>query len=635
MRHTSLPSSLFLFPALAGVTLGVSLACGGGSSSSRTEGGTLGAIDPASTVAGQFVNLSGKGFTRDTRVQFGNAQPAVEFQGATLLRVQVPPGSGSVTVRLVGDPGPGQAFTYSVIPAVTALSQSSLRADAELVLTGSGFTGATRVAFGEKAATRFIPASDRSLRVTVPAGTGTVAVTVTTPAGTSPAGPAFTFLNEPGKVSSFTPTSGGPGTRVVLTGSQFVASDRVLFGNVPAVTRISPDATQLIAWVPADPALRQGAPPTLNVAFHGAGTLNGDPFTVLAPRLTIQGGTFAEVPAKGLNPDFTGRLFDYPAVQRTGQYGLWFPKAPFLHPYDPDANRRKDPATGDEMIAPRTTFSIRFPAAFRETLPAAILQKLGASGISLDKVDIFCYSQNYFWDVTQPYELRPQSWTDPDAPLVGTYSETTSVKAGLFEAESGVVLDPADFSETIVSTHDLGATPGPGFTPFTVVSSPDNLKLSGLAVANTTSFWSLVVAGQEAVATLHLLFNDADQANLEKVMDQPAPITIGALAAGLSQAGLGSPRPIQQTVELFRPVITGALLDTPASGDPTLTIIGSGFKGSGATTVTVGTGNQPLTPVTVVDDSTLTATLPAALAGQGNIIVTTDAGASAPAPLGW
>ncbi|MFR9754128.1 IPT/TIG domain-containing protein, partial [Nocardia sp. 004] len=54
-----------------------------------------------------------------------------------------------------------------------------------MTLTGTNLTGATGVLFGATPAVSFTVDSDTQITATVPAGTGTVAVTVTTPAGTS------------------------------------------------------------------------------------------------------------------------------------------------------------------------------------------------------------------------------------------------------------------------------------------------------------------------------------------------------------------------------------------------------------------------------------------------------------------
>jgi hypothetical protein len=69
---------------------------------------------------------------------------------------------------------------------------------ANVTVTGSGFTGATVVKFGQYPAQNLAVASDTKLTVTSPQGAaeGTVDVTVTTPAGTSPTAPADHFTYE-------------------------------------------------------------------------------------------------------------------------------------------------------------------------------------------------------------------------------------------------------------------------------------------------------------------------------------------------------------------------------------------------------------------------------------------------------
>ena len=86
-------------------------------------------------------------------------------------------------------------------PVVTGVSPASgLMAGGETVtVTGSGFTNATAVSFGTVTTTSFTVASDTQLTVPSPAATtsGTVDVTVTTPAGTSAISAAgqFTYNN--------------------------------------------------------------------------------------------------------------------------------------------------------------------------------------------------------------------------------------------------------------------------------------------------------------------------------------------------------------------------------------------------------------------------------------------------------
>ena len=89
------------------------------------------------------------------------------------------------------DAGGGVPRVLSVTPNTGAQGES-------VVLAGSGFAGASEVMFGEVAAESFTVDSDEQITAPSPAGSGTVVITVTTPAGTSVASePAkFTYSRE-------------------------------------------------------------------------------------------------------------------------------------------------------------------------------------------------------------------------------------------------------------------------------------------------------------------------------------------------------------------------------------------------------------------------------------------------------
>lgn len=91
-----------------------------------------------------------------------------------------------------------RASTGTAAPVVTGISLKSggVGGGAMVTVTGSGFTGATKVQFGANDASTMTLVSDTQITATSPPGAGTVDVTVTTPAGTSAATLAdkFTYL---------------------------------------------------------------------------------------------------------------------------------------------------------------------------------------------------------------------------------------------------------------------------------------------------------------------------------------------------------------------------------------------------------------------------------------------------------
>ena len=121
---------------------------------------------------------------------------------ATTVTATSPPGSGTVDVT-VTTPGGTSAtstadqFAYSPGPRVTSVclppgppcttvASGPPAGGTSVIITGTGFTGATGVTFGPgNAASTFTVNSTTQITATSPPGSGTVDVQVTTPAGTS------------------------------------------------------------------------------------------------------------------------------------------------------------------------------------------------------------------------------------------------------------------------------------------------------------------------------------------------------------------------------------------------------------------------------------------------------------------
>lgn len=97
-------------------------------------------------------------------------------------------------------PAPAPAPSPAAAPAAPTVSSLSpatgfMTGGSTITLTGSGFTGATAVSFGGTAATNVVVVNDTTLTVTSPVhSAGTVDISVTTPAGSTTAAGAFSYL---------------------------------------------------------------------------------------------------------------------------------------------------------------------------------------------------------------------------------------------------------------------------------------------------------------------------------------------------------------------------------------------------------------------------------------------------------
>jgi RHS repeat-associated protein len=220
-------------------------------------------LSPAggSTVAGNTLVITGKGFTGATQVDFGSTPAAkLTVVSDTAISVPVPAqdvGTVDVTVTTPGGTSavvPADQYTYAPppIPAVAAVAPASGSAVGgdHVTILGSGLNGATQVDFGGTAATSVTVKSDGEIVAQAPPGTaGLVDITVTTPGGTSAvtAADQFTYVRPPVPVVTGLSQASGPiqgGDTITLVGSGFTGASAVSFGDAPAtdVTVISDHA---------------------------------------------------------------------------------------------------------------------------------------------------------------------------------------------------------------------------------------------------------------------------------------------------------------------------------------------------------------------------------------------------------
>jgi hypothetical protein len=154
-----------------------------------------------------------------------------------------------------------------------------------VTITGTGFTGATGVAFGATPAASFTVESDTVISAVSPAApAGTVDVTVSSAGGPSATAPddLFSFVALP-TVTGLSPAAGPleGGNQVTITGTGLTPVTEVDFGDQAAAFTVEGD-TQITATAPAGES-----PDTERVSVTSVGgTSSGGPqttYTYLAP----------------------------------------------------------------------------------------------------------------------------------------------------------------------------------------------------------------------------------------------------------------------------------------------------------------------------------------------------------------
>jgi len=225
-------------------------------------------------TGGTTIVVTGSGFTGASAVNFGSiaavafvvnsdtsitaVAPIAQATGSVHVTVTTPSGTSST--------GSADQYTYSYVsgsaPTVTAVSPTTGYSGGGMivVVSGTGFTGASAVKFGTTSASTFTVVSDSGISVTVPAGSvGSVDVTVTTPSGTSATGSPdhFTYETSAAPAISSLGTSTGTtagGTQVTITGTSFTGTTAVYFGGVAGTNMLVMGSTTINITSPPEAA---------------------------------------------------------------------------------------------------------------------------------------------------------------------------------------------------------------------------------------------------------------------------------------------------------------------------------------------------------------------------------------------
>src|SRR5213594_2109396 len=233
---------------------------------------------PTTGPAGTSVTISGTNFTGATAVKFNGTSASFTVTSATAIQATVPAGatSGPITVTTPGGTATSSgSFTVVNGPVISGFTPASGPVGTSVTISGSGFTGATAVAFNGTSAS-FTVTSATAIQATVPAAATTGPLKVTTPGGTATSTSSFT-VSIPPTITSFTPTTGPTGTSVTISGTNFTGATTVRFNGVSATFTVS-SATAIQATVPAGATTGP-----LTVTTPGGTATSASSFTVSTP----------------------------------------------------------------------------------------------------------------------------------------------------------------------------------------------------------------------------------------------------------------------------------------------------------------------------------------------------------------
>jgi hypothetical protein len=592
------------------------------------------ATSTGTTAGGTAVTINGSGFTGASEVDFGSVAAASfsVLSDTQISAVSPPQAAGSISVTVTtfaGTSAPGGAsqfsYTNAAAPSVSGISANSGSAAGgqAVTVTGSGFTGATAVNFGE-AATDFTVLSDTALLATAPAGSaGTVDITVTSYSGTSATGSAdhYTYTAVTAStITSLNPStaSTGGGTVVTISGSGFLSVDGVEFGSSPAASFTIVSDSTISAVVPPLPA---GTVDVMVDADGVTSALNGsDRFTSSAANAPVVSslGTSSGTTAGGTSVTITGSGF-------TGAGSVTFGGV----------------AAASFTVNSDTSITVVSPSQAAGTVDVVVGTPTGTSATST--ADHFTYTNAAAPAVTglslssgsagggTVVTVTGSGFTGATAVNFGSVAAGFTVNGDGYLVATAPAQAAGTVDVTVTTPSGTSSTSSADHFTYTAAAAPVVTSVSpgtgGSSGGNTVTVLGSGFTGAGAVN-----FGSTAATDFTVLSDAALTATVPAGSAGTVDITVVSPSGTSATgaadhyqyTAVSAPAVSGlSPTSGSASGGTTVLVGGSGF--TGATAVNFG---GYAAAFSVNSDSMLTALAPAQAAGVVDVTVTTAAGTS-------
>jgi hypothetical protein len=568
-------------------------------------------------------------------------------------------------VDVAGNPGPTSTTSVSVTatPTISSFTPSSAAVGAAVTLAGTGFTGASKVAFNGVSAS-FNVDSDTQITATVPAGATSGTIVVTAPGGTATSSTSFTVIAGPG-ISSFSPTAAAVGATVTLTGSGLTGATAVAFNGVSAIFTVNSD-TQITATVPAG-----ATSGTISVTAPGGTATSAASFTVVpAPAISSFTPTSAGAGA-GVTVNGTG-LTTTTAVSFNGT------AATFTVTSDTQISTTVPAGATDGPISVTTAGGVATSTATFTVIPAPAISSFapasgtpgstvaltgshftGATAVAFNGTAAAGFNVDSDTQITATVPAGaisgPISVTTPGGaatsatsftvlrvPSLNSFSPTTAgvgaavtLTGSAFTGASVVAFNGTAAVFTVNSDTQITATVPSGATSGTIaVTTPGGTATStaSFTVAPTPVIVSfnptsgvvgatVTLSGTGFAGATKVTFNGVSATfTVNSDLQITATVPAGATSGSIAVTTVGGVATSAASFTVIRAPVIGSFSPTSAAVGATVTLTGSGFTGA-----SVVAFNGVSAVFTVNSDTQITATVPAG-ATSGTISVTAPGG---------
>jgi hypothetical protein len=232
----------------------VTTSAGSATSTSNFTAGTMPTISSFSPVVGTngtMVTIFGGNFFGSPSVTFNGTGAAVTILSATELNATVPAGAKTGPIAVTTSYGTATTtsnFITSPGPIITSFSPTVASVGMTVTVYGYNLSTVTNVTINGVKETLGGYGSGY-MNVDISAASGTGPISVTSPQGSFTTSSNFSSGTGP-VIGGFSPTTGGPGINVVITGLSFTGATAVKF-NGTASSYSVPASTEIIATVPS------------------------------------------------------------------------------------------------------------------------------------------------------------------------------------------------------------------------------------------------------------------------------------------------------------------------------------------------------------------------------------------------
>jgi len=554
-----------------------------------------------SLLGGTNVTIRGSGFTPSSistiTILFGNI-PATSytFLDDTTMTAISPAstisGSVNVTVSIDGVVSNAVSFSYGSVLTSISPSYGSVSGGTSVTISGNGFTSnITSILFGSSPATDVVFLNTTTLTAVSPSAVSTGSVDVTVNIGGVLSNAVGYYYGTP-VITSISPTNGsvGGGTAVTIRGTGFIRSSastlRIFFGNTSVSSYTLVNDTTITTISPASTTGSVDVTVSIDGAISNAVSYYyGNPtLTSLSPTNgAVSGGTSVTISGTGFTSDITSVLFG--SLSATN---IVYINATTITVVSPSAS-----ATGSVNVTVSISGAISNVVTYYYGNPTltSISPTNGSIGggtsVTIRGTGFTSNITSLLFGIISATNIVFVNTTtitarSPAASISGSVNVTLSINGAISNAVTYYYGNP-----TLTS---LSPTNG-------VVSGGTSVTISGTGFTSNTT---------------NVLFGSLSATNVVYINATTITVTSpSASASGSVDVTVNINGAVSNAIGYYygNPVITGISPSSGSVGIP-VTIGGSGFTLSSASTIIVLFGNTPATNVMVDNNNSISATIP-------------------------